>query len=257
MTSKKPASVLDWDAPLSEEVRFITNDGDPQLKLVFWTRPSSPVPAQPGRRLAFWHAGLGEHTGRYKHVAGDLLARVGSLDAVVTYDMRNHGGSAGARGRIADVADVESDVRGRVFPAIADRFGGSLRVVLMGHSLGGLVVASVASGEDFLRKDELGEVVGVFLSAPAIEPVVPGVVNRLLMPIAHVVAGVPFLKTVCKPSDIRGEMISHDERMQRLYDEGDGELYVASTTSSPQRFGHPLSMTNGCCMLRLRARAAG
>lgn len=224
----KAASVLDWDIHLDEEVRFVTSEGDPQLKLVFWTRDGASVPASAGRRIAFWHPGIGEHVARYRHVAAALLHRVPALDAVVSYDMRNHGGSGGARGKIEDVSDIESDVRGRVFPAMADRFGQGIRVALMGHSLGGLVVASVASVDDFLQRDELGEVVAVFLSAPAVEPAVPGIVNRLLLPIAHAVAGVPFMKTVCKPSDIRGEQITHDEKVVKLYDEGDGELYVST-----------------------------
>src|SRR6478736_6390170 len=60
--------------------------------------------------------GLGEHIGRYAHVAARLNA---SRWSVVGYDQRGHGASAGERGRIAahddllvDLAAVIDDVRG-------------------------------------------------------------------------------------------------------------------------------------------------
>src|SRR5436190_17142364 len=84
--------------------------------------------------------GLGEHIGRYAHVAARLNANRWS---VAGYDQRGHGASPGERGRIAahdnllvDLAAVIDDVRAEA--------GGPL--ILLGHSAGGLVVASFVAG---------------------------------------------------------------------------------------------------------------
>src|SRR6478736_1990281 len=84
--------------------------------------------------------GLGEHIGRYAHVASRLNA---SRWSVVGYDQRGHGASPGERGRItapddllADLAAVIDDVRAEA--------GGPL--VLLGHSLGGLVASRFVAG---------------------------------------------------------------------------------------------------------------
>ena len=83
--------------------------------------------------------GLGEHSGRYAHVA-DRLARKGL--AVRGYDHRGHGGSGGARGAIPhpeamldDLRAVFDDLRGEGEPPF-----------MLGHSLGGAVAARAATG---------------------------------------------------------------------------------------------------------------
>lgn len=98
MASKDGVSVLDWNYTVDEEVILL--EGDPVLKLVIWTRQGEKLDKN-CRNVAFWHQGLGEHTGRYKHLGFELLNRCASLEAFVTADMRGHGGSGGARGAIA------------------------------------------------------------------------------------------------------------------------------------------------------------
>ena len=84
--------------------------------------------------------GLGEHIGRYEHVAARLNA---SRWSVVGYDQRGHGASPGERGRIAAGDDLLADL-GAVVDAVRAEAPGPL--VLLGHSLGGLVAARFAAG---------------------------------------------------------------------------------------------------------------
>ncbi len=86
--------------------------------------------------------GLGEHIGRYAHVAASLNAHRWS---VVGYDQRGHGASEGARGRLGAVDDLLVDLAGVVDAVRADpEFVAPL--VLLGHSLGGLVAARFVAG---------------------------------------------------------------------------------------------------------------
>jgi alpha-beta hydrolase superfamily lysophospholipase len=84
--------------------------------------------------------GLGEHIGRYGHVAAHLNA---SRWSVVGYDQRGHGASPGERGRIAAHDDLLADLAALVDDVRAEASG---PLVLLGHSLGGLVVARFVAG---------------------------------------------------------------------------------------------------------------
>lgn len=101
----------------------------------------APAPAQPRATVLIVH-GLGEHAGRYAHVAAALTD---AGFAVRAYDHQGHGRSAGRRGTLhtpdgllQDLCTVIDDTRERQ-PAQP--------LVLLGHSMGGLLVASaVAQG---------------------------------------------------------------------------------------------------------------
>jgi alpha-beta hydrolase superfamily lysophospholipase len=79
--------------------------------------------------------GLGEHIGRYAHLVRHLNDWGWS---VVGYDQRGHGASAGARGRIAASDALLADL---ALVLDAARLGAAGPLVLLGHSLGGLVAA--------------------------------------------------------------------------------------------------------------------
>ena len=84
--------------------------------------------------------GLGEHSGRYCHVAERLTA----LGLVTRgYDLRGHGRSGGARGSIPRTDTLLADLR-YVFEDL-DR-GGDAPPLLLGHSLGGTVAALATAG---------------------------------------------------------------------------------------------------------------
>jgi len=85
--------------------------------------------------------GLGEHVGRYAHVAAFFNDRGWR---VVGYDHRGHGRSDGARGRLAAVDDLLVDLASALDAVRAEHAPGPL--VLLGHSLGGLVAARFVAG---------------------------------------------------------------------------------------------------------------
>ncbi len=109
--------------------------------------------------------GLGEHAGRYAHVAAHLNAA--GYD-VLAFDQRGHGLSGGPRGDTPDAQARLQDVALAIDAARADR-GGPL--VLLGHSLGGLVAARfVAGGLESPRPAWAREVDTLVLSSPALDP---------------------------------------------------------------------------------------
>ena len=106
-----------------------------QLQLADW-----PAPAAPCGTVLLVH-GLGEHLDRYDAVARHLSAQGW---AVVAYDQRGHGRSAGPRGGLLRDDSLLSDL-GQVIAQV--RRQGPAPLVLLGHSLGGLVASRfVAEG---------------------------------------------------------------------------------------------------------------
>src|SRR5438105_9601504 len=108
--------------------------------------------AAPARGSVLIMHGLGEHIGRHAHVAA-RLNRAGWN--VVGYDHRGHGRSGGAKGRLNDGEDLVRDlalvidaVRVRIPECAARRYSNERGpLVLLGHSLGGLIAARfVAEG---------------------------------------------------------------------------------------------------------------
>lgn len=94
-----------------------------------WT-PGAP------RWIALLCHGYGEHLGRYPHVAERLAAEDAAVYAV---DHVGHGRSAGERVLIADYEQVVSDLHLLAERAILEHPG--LPVVLIGHSMGGMIAA--------------------------------------------------------------------------------------------------------------------
>jgi alpha-beta hydrolase superfamily lysophospholipase len=118
-------------------------------------------PAHAPSRLAVLVHGYGEHIGRYEHVAEALVAR-GS--EVVGPDHVGHGRSGGDQARVDDFEQVVDDLRAVVQSARRD-----LPVVMIGHSMGGLIATRYAQR----HRDELA---GLVLTGPAIGlgPVIEG-----------------------------------------------------------------------------------
>lgn len=108
--------------------------------------------------------GLGEHIGRYAHVAARLNADRWS---VVGYDQRGHGASPGERGRLVADDDLLVDLAAVVDEVRAETSG---PLVLLGHSLGGLVVARfVAGGLESPPPAWQRDVDALVLSSPALD----------------------------------------------------------------------------------------
>ncbi|MEV6832943.1 lysophospholipase [Streptomyces sp. NPDC051133] len=91
------------------------------------------------RRLALVVHGYGEHAGRYDELAGVLT---GHGAAVYAPDHAGHGRSAGERVVIEDFEDVVTDVHRVAGLARAAHPG--LPLVMVGHSMGGLIAARYA-----------------------------------------------------------------------------------------------------------------
>jgi alpha-beta hydrolase superfamily lysophospholipase len=130
---------------------YTAGDGD-NLAVQDWPAPEAVA----ARGLVLLVHGLGEHAGRYHHVA-QRLNHCGF--AVRGYDQYGHGESDGVRGAlpresrlVEDLIDVISSTRKRM-PAGAP-------LILLGHSLGGLVAALLVA------LDRL-PVEGLVLSSPA------------------------------------------------------------------------------------------
>jgi alpha-beta hydrolase superfamily lysophospholipase len=106
----------------------------------------------PARLVALVH-GYGEHIGRYEHVAEAFAAR-GST--VVGPDHVGHGRSAGERALVEDFEPIVDDLR-----AVVQDARGGLPVVMVGHSMGGLIATRYAQRH---RED----LAGLVLSGPAV-----------------------------------------------------------------------------------------
>ena len=108
--------------------------------------------------------GLGEHIGRYGHVAAQLNAWGWS---VVGYDQRGHGGSEGARGALQHRDDLLTDLA-RVIDSVRAQSTGPL--VLLGHSMGGLVAARFVAGASMPGAPAWSRPVdALVLSSPALD----------------------------------------------------------------------------------------
>jgi alpha-beta hydrolase superfamily lysophospholipase len=140
--------------------------------------------------------GLGEHSGRYRHVAVALTA---SGYAVLTFDLRGHGRSGGRRGdtRLDDIGRLV-DEAARAFP---DR-----PCFLYGHSLGGLLVLTYG----LRRNVRLTGIVssGAALVSPLREQRAKVAAVRLLAPVA------PGLTL---PTGLDPELISRDPAVVAAY----------------------------------------
>lgn len=109
------------------------------------------------RRVVVISHGYGEHIERYDHVARTLRAR-----GAVVYgpDHLGHGLSAGERVLITDVEHVVDDLLQVIERARAAQPG--LPLVLLGHSMGGLIATRLA------QRAVRPQLAGLVLSGPAI-----------------------------------------------------------------------------------------
>lgn len=124
-----------------------------------------PLPAQTARGTVLIVHGLGEHVGRYAALAARLNAWGWQ---VLGFDHRGHGRSQGPRGGLAHADDLLRDL---ALALDAARAAGPGPLVLLGHSLGGLVAARfVAEGLRAPKADWHRPVDALVLSSPALDP---------------------------------------------------------------------------------------
>lgn len=150
--------------------------------------------------------GLGEHIGRYEHVAAALN------DAgwdVAGHDHRGHGASGGARGAIAR-ADSLLDDLGVVIDAL--RHEPARPLVLLGHSLGGLIAARfVAEGLAQRPAPWWRPVDALVLSSPALDPGMNAVQRALLAVLG------PIAPHFAVGNGLKPQWVSRDPAVVRAY----------------------------------------
>ena len=174
---------------------FVASDGD-NVAIQDWPLEQG----QTLRGVVLLVHGLGEHAGRYDHVARQLNAWG---FAVRGYDQYGHGESGGPRGGLPtetrlldDLADVVDSTRARMDPVTP--------LILLGHSLGGLVAGRFVS---------LGirPVQALVMSSPALDPGL-NAFQKLLLALLPKIA--PNLRV---GNGVDASLISHDPAVVSAY----------------------------------------
>ena len=151
--------------------------------------------------------GLGEHSGRYEAVAARLTAWGWT---VVGYDQRGHGRSGGARGAIDSPDALLRDLGDIVDLVRADAGSGPL--VLLGHSLGGLIAARfVAEGLGPSPAVWHRRIDALVLSSPALDPGMNGAQKLLLAVLG------PLAPNLAVSNGLKPEWISRDPAIVQAY----------------------------------------
>ena len=174
---------------------FIATDGD-NVVIQDWPLEAS----QTLRGVVIVVHGLGEHAGRYDHVARQLN-QWGF--AVRGYDQCGHGESGGARGSLPtdtrlldDLADIVDSTRARM--------RADTPLILLGHSLGGLVVGRFVSLA-------MRPVEGLVMSSPALNAGM-NAFQKLLVSVLPKIA--PDLRV---GNGVKPQFISHDPKVVEAY----------------------------------------
>lgn len=135
----------------------------------------STLPSQPKGVLLLVH-GLGEHMGRYSETA-HFFQQAGWI--CVGYDHLGHGLSDGERGKIPfPDALVEGlvHVSQHVIAEMPSKIAQELPLILLGHSLGGLVVTKAIA----TAREQMPDVRATVLSSPALGIHLSGIQTGLL-----------------------------------------------------------------------------
>ena len=197
--------LVDALARVSLHVRVLTpftaKDGE-NLAFYHWQSEQSshqPLDKPTARGVVLIVHGLGEHAGRYDHVANNLCSWGYEVCA---YDQRGHGESTGLPGVIPtstalldDLGDVLDDVR-RQFPL--------LPLILLGHSLGGLVASRFVALN-------IRPVDALVLSSPALDAGLSAF-QKLLLKVLPAIA--PNLRVA---NGLNAKFISHDPLVVKNY----------------------------------------
>lgn len=177
------------------ENRVVSGDGS-KLSVYSWENPKSS-----NSPLCLIVHGMAEYGLRYKRFVQDMESTNWSFAA---YDMRGHGSSDGKRMRMASMEEPLDDLRS-VLQSLIGRNEKKRRIVLLGHSFGGLVAALYADK----YPDELS---GLILSSPALG-------MYFLFPFMDkFIEFLHFLvPSVVIPKPVQPQKLSHDPQIQSDY----------------------------------------
>ncbi len=135
----------------------LTGDGL-ALRTIHWQ------PAEPAWAGVLLVHGLGEHVGRYDHVARQMADA--GID-VNGYDLRGFGASSGPRAYVPRWAALHDDLESRLADARATSPG--LPLVLYGHSMGGLIALGYVVAETARPLPDL-----LVLTSPGLDSTIAG-----------------------------------------------------------------------------------
>jgi alpha-beta hydrolase superfamily lysophospholipase len=165
-----------------------------------------PAPAPHGGSVLIVH-GLGEHIGRYAHVAA-ALNRDGWH--VMGFDQRGHGRSEGERGVLPRPQDLLVDLGAAIDSVRAAQPG---PLVLLGHSMGGLTAARFVA-EALQPQPQPAPwsraVDALVLSSPALDPGMSFMQRRLL-------GWLGMLPHLPVPGGLNPAWLSHDAAVVQAY----------------------------------------
>jgi len=187
------------------EFNLYTDDGL-RLRGRYWEPPSTPTGI-----VCIVH-GLGDHGGRYAHVARRLNTAGYTVAAA---DLRGHGMSEGRRGHTPGLGASMNDISLIVREAGA-RFPG-IPLFLYGHSMGGNLVLNFALRRAAPTVGSAGSPVltGVVASAPLLETAFDPPCWKMLF--GRTMR--PFWPTKSMSNEVRVENLSRDPDVIRAYRE--------------------------------------
>ncbi len=174
---------------------FTASDGD-NLAVQDWPLPDGVAL----RGVVILVHGLGEHAGRYDHLA----RRLNSWGfAARGYDQYGHGESGGVRGGLPistrlvdDLADLIDSTRTRMDEGVP--------LILLGHSMGGLVAATLVAQRS-------RPVDGLVLSSPALDPGLSTIQKMLVAVLPR------LIPNLAVGNGLNPELISHDPAVVAAY----------------------------------------
>ena len=159
------------------------------------------IPDAPPKAVVCLVHGLGEHSGRYTHVAR-YLNEAGY--AVLTFDLYGHGQSGGIRGHAPSMDIYLADIDHLLLEASL-RYPGKPRF-LYGHSLGGILVLYYT----LQRKPELN---GVVATSPGLRTALEQ--QKFKLALARGLAKI--VPSAGLPSGLSAADLSHDPEVARVY----------------------------------------
>ena len=154
----------------------------------------------PAASIVLMH-GLGEHSGRYQHVAAFFCARG---FAVRAYDHRGHGRSGGARGDVPQEDTLLNDAVQVIADWNQKRGASAAPPFLLGHSMGGLFAARFAVAQ-------LLPLSGLILSSPALALPLSAPQKLLLKILSTIAPGLAV------GNGLKQRYLSHDAAVVEAY----------------------------------------
>jgi alpha-beta hydrolase superfamily lysophospholipase len=185
-----------------------TDDGLP----LHWRQWSRTGPG-PVRGTVLIVHGLGEHIGRYERVA----ARLNDWGwHVVGHDQRGHGASGGARGDVSGAERLLQDLALVIDALRADPQLNTGPLLMLGHSMGGLVAARFVAGglcasSGGVLPAWFRPVDALVLSSPALDPGMSGLQKVLLA------VSLPLLPHLAVGNGLSPAWISRDPAVVAAY----------------------------------------